>query len=226
MSNENSFEGQLHQMYDRYRREHLRERLDSLAETMEETLLQQTVASAFFDETVPIDDEVKAAVEATVAELEAGEYDVVDDKLDALERDIEGVETRVSNTIQELRIAREDTVRAMRRLNERVDRVDSSQVEALESLLDQWDWKPQVYLDGHESFAERREEAQQYGEDMSMVFEMLKEELFGAYDGTELRPIVDRLLDDQRFELSQLTATERRQLAESDLADYIELRLS
>ncbi|MFD1646883.1 hypothetical protein [Haloarchaeobius litoreus] len=226
MSNKDSFEAQLHQMYDRYRREHLRERLDVLAQTMEETLLQQTVASAFFDETVRIDDDVKSDVEATVAELEAGEYDAVDEKLDALEADIQGVETRVSNRIQELRIAREDTVRAMRRLNERVDRVDSSQVAALESLLEQWDWKPQVYLDEHNTFESRRKEAEQYGSDMSMVFEMLKDDLFGVYDGTELRPIVDRLLDDERFELAQLTPTERQQLAESDLADYVELRLS
>jgi len=226
MSSEEGFEQQLEQMYQRYRREHLRNRLDELAEEMEETLLHKAVAKSFFNEEIEIDSEVKQSVATIADELAANNFDQVEQELDAVEQEINGTKTRVVNRIQELRIDREETVSAMRRLNERVERVDSTQVESLESLLEQWDWKPQVYLENTDTFDERHNEAVEYGEDMRFIFETLKDELFGVYDGTELRPIVDKLLDDQRLRLGHLSETERQQLAESDLAEYVELKLS
>lgn len=226
MSTEDTFEQQLEQMYQRYRREHLRDRLDALAQDMEETLLHKAVAKSFFGEDIHIDSDVKQSVASIADELAAENYELVEQELDEVEREINRVETRVTNRIQELRIDREETVSAMRRLNERVERVDPTQVESLESLLDEWDWKPQVYLEGNDTFEQRHTEAIEYGEDMQFIFEMLKDELFGAYDGTELRPIVDKLLDDERLRLGHLSETERQQLANSDLSEYVELKLS
>lgn len=223
---EPTFEERLQGMYQRYRQQHLEDQLDDLAQSMEETLLQQAIAEAFFDETIEIDDDVKSAVRSTVEKLEAGRYDAVDEEVDSLTREVEQTETQVANRIQQLRIDRQDTVSAMRRLNERVERVDQSQVEALQTLLDKWEWKSQVYMDTHETFEEHRQEAVQYGEDMAFVFEHLKEQLFGVYDDTELRPLVRQLLDENRLRLGELTEEEREQLAESDLADYVELKLS
>lgn len=225
-TDEPTFEERLQGIYQRYRQQHLEDRLEEVAQSMEETLLQQAIAEAFFDETIEIDDDVKSAVRETVAKLDAGRYDEVDEELDSLTQKVEQTETQVANRIQELRINRQDTVSAMRRLNERVERVDQSQVEALQTLLDDWEWKSQVYVDAHETFDEHRQEAVEYGEDMAFIFEDLKDQLFGVYDDTELRPLVRQLLDENRLRLGELTEEERRQLAESDLADYVELRLS
>lgn len=221
-----TFENQLESMYERYRRQHLEDELEALSTTMEETLLQQAIAETFFGESIEIDSGVKAAVEATVEKLEDGEYDTVESELDDLSTQVDRADTRVTNRIQQLRIDRQDTATAMRRLNERVERIDGTQLRALESLLDDWNWKEEVYVESNETFAERREAAAQYGKDMKMVFETLKEQLFGVYEGTELRPLVDDLLDDDRLRLGDLTPAERRQLSDSDLADYIELKLS
>lgn len=226
MSNSDSFEAQLEQMYERYRRAHLRERLGDLAESMEETLLHQAVAKSFFDETIAIDSDIKQSVQDVSAELDAENYDRVENQLDTLEQDIASAETHVSNRVQELRIDREDTVTAMRRLNGRVNRVDSSQVQALESLLSEWDWKPHVYSDDLDSFTQRRSAAVQYGEDMAHIYDQLQTDLFGRYNGTDLRRLVDKLLDKDRLRLGDLSEAERQQLAESDLTDYVELKLS
>jgi len=153
-------------------------------------------------------------------------YDSIEESIDTLRDRVEGEETKVQNRIQQLRIERQETVSGMRRLNERVERADSAQLEALEHLLDDWNWKTHVYSEGVNTYEERREEAIQYGEDMSFVFEQLKNDLFGVYDGTKLRPLVDKLLDDERLVFGSLTETERQQLAESDLGEYIELKLS
>lgn len=226
MSSKNSFEEELQGLYTRYRRKHLKDQLDDLAAKMEETLFHKAVGEAFFDEQITIEEDVKQTVEDAVSDLEAENYDKIEEELEDVKQDIERAETVVDNRIQELRINREDTVTAMRRLNERVERVDSSQVQALESLLDNWDWRAQVYTGDAETFEEYRNEAQDFGEDMARVFDQLKEDLFGEYSDTELRPLVDKLLDDDRLRLADLSETERKQLAESDLADHIELKLS
>lgn len=223
---EKAFEDQLQELYDQHRRQHLEDELESLAQAMEETLLQQAIAETFFDETIHIDEEVKETVSKTVEKLNAKKYDDVEATLETLTTQVDKTETRVTNRIQKLRIERQETVSAMRRLNERVDRVDGTKLEALETLLEDWEWKPQVYLDTHDSFEEYEHEARQYGETMAAINENLTEELFGVYDDTELKPLVDKLLDDEPLQFGALSPEERQQLTESDLADYIELKLS
>jgi hypothetical protein len=213
-------------MYERYRRQHLEDRLENLATTMEETLLQQTIAETFFETTTEIDEEIKSTVERTTEKLENGEYDAVEQELDDVAERVERAETHVTNEIQQLRINRQDIATAMRRLNERVERVDAAQLQALESLLEDWKWKQDIYDDTNETFKQRRDAAVQFGENMKFVFQTLKQDLFGPYEDTKLEPLVDKLLDDDRLRLGALSLEERRQLADSDLADYIELKLS
>lgn len=114
----------------------------------------------------------------------------------------------------------------MSRLNDRVERADDAQLTALESLLEDWDWRPQVYTDEADALPERRAAASEYGAEMDGVYDELKDDLFGVYRGTELRPLVDSLLDDDRLTLAKLSEKELEQLAESDLAEYVELSLS
>jgi len=231
-SDTDSFERQLDRMYQRYRRQGLEDELEDIAQMMEETLLQQALAEGFFSETIDIDTEAKTAVRETIDELKQADqsvdldYDTVAERVDTLRERVETEETKIANRIQQLRIKRQETVSGMRRLNERVDRADSTQLEALEELLENWNWKTHVYAPDIETYEQRRQEAIQYGEDMAFVFQQLKDDLFGVYDGTELRPLVDTLLDDNRLTLNSLTETERQQLAESDLGEYIELKLT
>jgi len=213
-------------MYDGYRHQYLEGELEALATTMEETLLQQEIAETFFEESIEIDDEVKLTVREAVRKVETGDYENVESELDELSDRVERAETHVTNEIQQLRIDRQDTATAMRRLNERVERVDPSQLRALESLLEEWNWKQDVYDGSNESFDDRLRAATQYGEDMKYVFETLKDDLFAPYQDTEIRSLVEKLLDDDRLRLGELTSEERRQLADSELAEYVELKLS
>lgn len=220
------FESELQDMYEQVRRKRLKSKLDELAETMEATILQCELARSFFDAGVEIDESAKAQVQTTMELLEQSEYDAAEDRLPSLERAVEGEATAVQNRVQELRLERLSTVQAMSRLNERVERADDTQVTALESLLEDWNWRPQVYTEDADTLAERRTAADEYGTSMDAVYEQLKDELFGVYEGTELRPLVDSLLDDERLTLAKLSEAEIEQLAESDLAEYVELNLS
>ena len=220
------FETELQDMYEQYRRKQLKSKLNELADTMEATILQRRLAESFFDADVEIDASAKTEVRETMELLDQSEYDTVEKQLETLEETIAQEETAIQNQVQELRLERLSTVQAMRRLNDRVERVDSTRLVALESLLEDWNWRPQVYTDDAESFEELQVAAREYGAEMDGVYEELKDDLFGVYEGTELRPLVDSLLDEDRLTLENLSETEVEQLAESDLAPYIELKLS
>jgi hypothetical protein len=210
---------------EEHRRRHLSNELDDIAETMEETILQRVLARAFFDEDIEVDSSAKQEVDAVLSLLEANRYDAVEQRLDALRDEVEAAETTVENRIQKLRLKHTSTVSAMRRLNERVDRVSGMRLQALEGLLGDWRWKEHVYVAEETTLDERKEHAQQYGEEMQQAFEQLKAELFGEYPD-EIRGLIYRMIEDERLSYADLTNTQRRQLAESDVGEYIELTLS
>lgn len=220
-----SLTSRLERIREQHRRRHLSDRLDELGETMEATILKRELAEAFFEDGVEIGDDAKTAVQGIRDELTEENYDVVETKLDEVEREVQRVETAVDNQIQELRISRSETVSAMQRLNERVGRVSEVQLEALGLLLDEWQWKQQVYLNDDADLPELKESARTYGQEMSETFETLKEELFGHYP-SEIRDLIYRMIEDERLAYADLTDEQRRLLAESDVGEYIALRLS
>jgi len=209
-----------------HRRRHLSDELDELAETMEETILQRVLAKAFFEEDVDIEHETKAEVQEVLELLESGQYEAVEERLDDLKGDVDTTETLVQNRIQELRLKHNSTVTAMRRLNDRVERVSSMRLEMLEGLLNDWRWKEQVYMGDEDADLDTlKENAREYGEDMRSAFDDLKEELFGAYPD-EIRDLIYRMIEDERLSYADLSDDQRRLLAESDIGEYIELTLS
>lgn len=209
-----------------HRRRHLSDELDELAGTMEETILQRVLAKAFFEEDVEIEYETRTEVREVLNLLERGEYETVEERLDDLKSDVDTAETLVQNRIQELRLKHNSTVTAMRRLNDRVERVSSMRLEMLEGLLNDWRWKEQVYMGDEDADLDTlKENAREYGEDMRSAFDDLKEELFGAYPD-EIRDLIYRMIEDERLSYADLTDDQRRLLAESDIGEYIELTLS
>lgn len=215
----------LERIREQHRRRHLSDELDDLGEIMEETILKQALAEAFFEETVDIDDDAKKAVQAIRTELDEESYDTVNDQLSEVKQEVDRVETAVDNRIQELRISRSETVTAMQRLNERVKRVSEVKLEALGMLLEEWQWKSQVYLGEDTDLPTLKENARTYGQEMRETFETLKRQLFEEYP-TEIRDLVYRMIDDERLAYADLTDEQRRLLAKSDIGEYITLRLS
>lgn len=224
-SDRKQLQERLEQIKAEHRRRHLSDELDEIAETMEETILQRVLAKAFFDEEIPIDSTAKRRVREVLDLLEESDYEAVEERLDALEDDVETAETTVENRIQELRLKHNSTVSAMRRLNDRVDRVSGMRLQALEGLLGDWRWREHVYVDDDADLDELEENARQYGEDMKAAYEQLKEEMFGVYPEA-IRGLIHRMIDDERLSYADLTDNQRQLLAESDVGEYIELQLS
>lgn len=223
---EQNFEAQLEDIYQQYRHRQLANRLEDIAETMEETILQRILAERFLQTELEIDDEAKEAVAEARELLEAGEFEELAEGIDELEATVGDQKRRISNQIHEARITMNARVKGMKRLNERVDRVSPVKLQAISELLEDWDWRGQVYRDGGFDFETLKERAAEYGEDMRTYFEESREGIFGPYDGTALEGIVDGLLSDDRLALDELSDEEVEQLRNSDLVGHVELSLS
>ncbi|KTG11397.1 hypothetical protein AUR64_03840 [Haloprofundus marisrubri] len=221
-NSESEFQQQLERVYQQHRNKSLESDLDELAEKMEETMLQRELAEQLLRTELEIDSEAKQNVQKAINLVEKDEYEALRELLPEVRTTVERQATQTENTIHSLRLDKLDTVRAMVRLNERVERASGPQLRALEKLLDDWNWGSHVYSDGHDSFVERREAARQFGSDMSAFFESTQEKLFEPYGG-QLRPLIEQLLDDDPLMLAKLEEDELEALAESDLAEYLEL---
>ncbi|WP_254863096.1 hypothetical protein [Halovivax gelatinilyticus] len=221
-----NFEERIDEVYQQYRHRQLANRLDDIAETMEETILQRILAEKFLKTEMEIDSEAKKAVVEARSLLDAGEFEELDERIDELERKVEDQKRTVTNEIHETRIAMNRRVGGMRELNERVERVSPVKLQAVDELLADWDWRGQVYRDGDFDFETLKERAAEYGEDMRGYFKECREDLFGPYDGTALEPIVEGLLTERRLMLDQLTDDQIEQLRDSDLVGHVELTLS
>lgn len=218
-----TFQEQLETIYEQHRRQGLESELDDLAETMEETILERVLAEAFFQTEIEINSEAKNAVEEARSLLEQNDYDALAERLPETRKAVEAQQREVNNFVHQARIDVHNTVRGMIRLNQRVEREDQAKLEALDTLLDEWNWETQIEGD---SIEQRKEEAVEYGRFMRQSLEEAKDALFGPYRNTPLDELVDRLLDDERLTLAALSEEELNRLYESDLADYLEVTLS
>jgi len=221
-----NFEKHLEEIYQQYRHRQLAARLDDIAEAMEATILQRILAERFLQTDLEIDAEAKEAVVEARDLLDAGEFEDLQERIDDLEDKVEDQKRKVSNHIHEARISMNSHVNGMRRLNERVERVSPVKLQAISELLEDWDWRGQVYRDGDFDFETLKDRAAEYGEDMRSYFEECREKIFGPYVDTPLEPIVDGLLDDYQLFLNELEDEQLEHLRDSDLGSYVELTLS
>jgi len=126
-----TFEEQVEEVYQQYRHRQLASKLENVAEMMEETTLQRLLAEKFLDTDLEIDDDAKEAVTKARDLLKNGDLEALGDRIDDLESTVEDQERRMSNEIQEARVAMRKRVNGMRRLNERVERVSEHKIQAV-----------------------------------------------------------------------------------------------
>ncbi|WP_123538152.1 hypothetical protein [Halosimplex salinum] len=225
-SDQSQFEEELDSIHQRYLRQDLEDRLEDVATEMEETMLQAIIARNFLSLGIAVSDDAKGQVREAKRFADERKFDVLDEVIDDVEDKVSQEAQEVQDAIQEERTGERDRVRAMRKLNEYVEATDKSQLKALESLLDDWDWKAHVYTnESQDSFEAKQQEAHEVAETMSSALRQVQDDLLGSYSGTSLADVMDQLLSDDRFYFNDLTAEERKALTGSNLADHLEIRL-
>jgi hypothetical protein len=221
------FEQQLETMHEQHLRRDLEDRLEDVADEMEETILQAIIARDFLELDVAISDDAREKVQDAKEYADDLDFDALDDTIDNLENQVSQEARTVENTIQEERTEERNRVSAMRELNKHVGAADMGKLKALESLLDDWDWKAHVYTEeNQDSFEAKQQEAHDVAETMSNALKQVQEDLLGSYSGTTLERVMNQLLSDDSLYFNDLTDEERKALTGSNLADYLELGLS
>lgn len=211
---------------EKYRRKRLDKKLTSIAELMEETILQAELANQLFDGRLSIDSDAKSDVRELKSLLEADDFDGLEDQIDEVEETVQAENQRISAEISEALVERKKIVQAMQRLNERVDRYDQDKLEELYALFSEWNWQATLSTKEAETFAERRSAIQQFGQTRAEWLTEAKDELFEPYRETEMWEILHPILNQERLTYGELTDSQRTELANSELADYLELQLS
>jgi hypothetical protein len=225
-SDQSRFEQELETVHQQYLRQDLENRLEEVATEMEETMLQAIIARDFLDLAVEVSDEAKEKVREAKGYAADRDFDDLDDVIEDVEDQVSQEARQIENAIQEERTEERDRVRAMRKLNEHVEAADMSKLKALESLLDDWDWKAQVYTDeATDSFEAKQQEARDVAATMSNALQQVQEDLLGSYSGTTLEDVMDQLLSDDPLYFNDLSEEEREAMTGSSLADYLEIRL-
>jgi len=222
------FEHELEQVYERYRHRELDERLDEVAKTMEEIILQKILAEAIFGIEMETQDDTEQTVRKMNSYLDMNNLKRVEEEMDDLEEIVNDESHMVNMRIQEARTEMSDKMEAMKRLNHRVEQVDEESLEEIAGLLDRWSWKEKIYTEDEsdEDIEELKSRARKYGENIRQSYDRAKDELFGSYKGTELEDIVDGLLNEERFSLDNITDEQLKLLRDSELEEHVELSLS
>lgn len=220
---------QLHDALDdivqAYRHQNLQSQLDTIAQTMEKTLLQVTIAERLFDTSLSINPTAQSQVESAQSLLEEGAIPELDEDIDDIRQSVERANSDIENRIQELRINKLETVTAMRRINEEIGVMDQARLSGLESLLDNWDWKAQVQYDEDDSYEKRKEAARTFGDEMSGMFSEAKDVIGQEFDDDTVQTLLKSLLNDEGITITDISREEIQALVDSDIGNYIELTL-
>lgn len=212
-------------VYRQYQQAHLYETLDDVASKMERQLLEITIANELLDTEIEISSEAKEAVETAQRELDTGDFDELENRVEATKQKVESEESRLSNKIPESRVNLSNTVEALSKLNREVGFMDDEELDSLAELLNSWAWESEIDWDNTETIEERITDAERFARHQRSIFEEATDAIGEEFEGSEVQTLVKSLLTGDGISLTDLDTDQREALAESELADHIELSL-
>jgi len=216
---------EIEHVYRQYQQAHLYETLDDVAGKMERQLLQTCIANELFDTDIEISTDAKQTIKETSQELGSGDLDRLEDLIETTDEQIDDERSRINKQIQESRVELHNTVEALAKLNSEIKFMDSDRLNSLETLLDDWDWEAEIDWADTGSIEERLTEAESFARRMRTIFEDASDAIGDEFEGSEVQTLVKSLLTGGGIALTELDSEQREALAESELADHIELTL-
>lgn len=217
----------LDRVHSQYQQQHIYAQLEEIADILERTMLQTVIASELLGTDVSISDEAKSRVADARSRLqdETAEEEIDADYTDDLEEVVDEEEARVENEIHNARVQQAKTAEAMKRLNDELELVDQARLAGLVTLLQDWNWESQVYIDEATTYEERQKEAEAFGTEMREVFDEARAQIGDEFEGTTIESLVETLLASESLTVSKLDSKEWQALAESELGNHLAVRL-
>jgi len=213
-------------VHRQYQQAHLYDTLEDVAGEMERQLLQKRLANTLLDTSLTISEEAKVAVEKTKQKLGSDNLDELEEFVESTEKLVDDERSKISKDIQQERIELQKTVEALVRLNEEIKFMRAERLSRLESLLTNWNWERYIDWDEEDSVDERLDKIDEFAGEMRGIFEDASTSVGDELEGTEVQTLVSALLAGEGgVPLTELDATQREALAQSELADHIEISI-
>jgi len=216
---------QLEGVYRQYQQAHLYEAMDDIAGEMERQLLQKRIANTLLGTELEISPDTRNSVETAQQKLGTDDLDALEQQIEATKKEVESERSEINKRIQESRVELHNTVEAITKLNKEIGFTNSEELDYLEELLDSWAWESEIEWDGTNSTEGRLGNAEEFARRMRETFEEASNAIGEEFEGSEVQTLVTSLLTGGGISLTELDPDQREALAESELADHIELSL-
>jgi hypothetical protein len=223
-SNTSTIEENLANVRDRLQREDLKQELDDAADKVERILLLLKLEGELYDaDNVTLSGGLVNELRTVRERVDAGDVDDLETAIDSLHDKLSSEQREVDKRVASKIDDDLDKIAAMRRLNDRVEKVQETRIEALRDQVS--DCQNLEFISG-ESLSVKFQEIEREAEAIETEFEDLQQQIFDQFYGTPLEESIRRLLDDEALRLDSLSPAEIERLQESNLADCLELVLS
>lgn len=216
----------IEKVYRQYQQAHLYDTLEDVADEMERQLLQRRLANTLLDTSLTISEDAKVTVEKTRQKVGADNLDELEEFVESTKKLVDDEQSKISKAIQQERIELQKTVEALVRLNEKIEFIGAEKLRRLESLLTNWNWERNIDWNEEDTLDDRLDKVEAYGTEMREIFKDASTAVGDELEGTEVQTLVSALLAGEGgVPLTELDATQREALAQSELADHIEISI-
>ena len=216
---------QLEGVYRQYQQAHLYEAIDDIAGKMERQLLQKRISNTLLGTEIEVSSNTKDSVETAQQKLGTDDLDALEQQIKATRKKVESERSEINKQIQESRVELHNTVKALTKLNKEIGFMDSEDLDSLEELLDSWAWESEIEWDDTSSIDDRLGNTEEFARRMRETFEEASNAIGEEFKGSEVQTLITSLLAGGGISLTELDSDQREALAESELADHIELSL-
>lgn len=214
----------LQAVQNQYRRKHLQQRLDDLAEELEILYLRKELYEALLEVTIEIDPKLQSLVKKTREKVSEGDFESVESTVNSLETQLSDynndIEKKVTGKLETCR----SNIDSIKKLNQRLGKLDSKKIEDTEEFYEPGNMVERVELETDSSLAEKVETVQSTANRYKKRYDEMVAEIFEPYLESEYGDKVTEMMSDDPPSLDAFDDGELGQLRDSDLSPHIELR--
>lgn len=209
-----------------YHRQDLRNELNELGDELGKLLVKRALYEGLFDKDIEIDEEFRLAVAKAVEQLEAGNIEAVEEQIEIIETERVEFESTLEQAVSDPLTKYRSDIKSIRRLNQKLDKIDSSDLEELQTflqpghLVEDVDYEPDAPID------EKIENARSVGEIQRSTYERAIETIFEPYfDDDIIGDLIKALVANEDLRVAEVELSQFEALHNSGLASHIELQL-
>jgi ribosomal 50S subunit-associated protein YjgA (DUF615 family) len=208
-----------------YHRQDLRSELNELGDELAELLVKRALYEGLFDTSIEINESFRSAIDDALNHLEAGNIKSVEEQIEEIETQRSKFESTLEQAIAESLAKYRSDVESMQRLNQKLEKVDSTNLEKLQTFLQPGHLVDDVDHEPDASINEKIEVARSVGEDQRSIYEKSINKIFEPYlEDDVIGNVVEVLVANDDLRVDEVDPSQFEGLHDSELAPHIEFQ--